>query len=769
MRLMSLAVLGLCCSSGFAVTIAREGQATAEVVVGAQATPGERHVADELAKFLGQMTGATFQVRVEGTNAQAGGQDARPPAETQNPQSRIQNRLLVGVDAAKLADPSFKVDDLGADGLVIRTVGNDLILAGGQPRGTLYAVYEFLHRQGCRWWTPKAATIPSKKTLDVPAMDVRFVPRFEYREPFWFDAFDGDWAVRNHANGATERLDEAHGGKHIWEGFVHTFFPLVPPDKYFKDHPEWYSEVDGKRGHEHAQLCLTNDELRAELVRNLKARLKANPGATIASVSQNDWAGWCRCPKCAAIDAEEGSQAGSMIRFVNQVAEEIEGEFPKVAICTLAYQYTRKPPAKARPRHNVIVQLCSIECSFSKPLTDEVNKAFRNDIVGWSKICDRLYIWDYTTNFRHYLLPHPNLRVLGPNVQFFAEHGVKGVFEQGAYQSSGAEMAELRSWVLARMLWDPTQDAAALTEEFIDGYYGPTAPQIREWIKLTHEEVARAGDFLGCFSGADAAFLTLPTLSRGAELMEQAMKAAGSDANLQMRIRAARLPILYTFLIRWSPWRVQAAQEARRWPVADNVKALWEQVREDGKALNVVYSSESRKLETLAEYAEQPDRHSAAPPSECTTRPAGDWAEVQDHGFDLHGHGRSKLVADPKASDGAAARMTGDHNEWAVQRWLRLPIVEANPQARFRVKLAIRCIAKGQEGRAFQCGLYENRAAKHVAVVTVQAKDLSDDEYGVYDLGPHQLVPWMLVWVAPCANQAVESVWVDRLWLVREQ
>ena len=215
--------------------------------------------------------------------------------------------------------------------------------------------------------------------------------------------------------------------------------------------------------------------MRKELVKNLKERLRNNPAATIASVSQNDWHGNCQCPNCAAIEKEEGSPAGLMLRFVNAVAADIEPEFPNVAISTLAYQYTRKPPAVTKPRHNVIVQLCSIECSFCKPLADERNKAFRDDIIGWSKICDRLYIWDYTTNFRHYVMPHPNLRVLGPNVKFFADHNVKGIFEQGAYQSYGSEMAELRAWVLAKLLWDPSRDGEKLTNEFIEGYYGPAA------------------------------------------------------------------------------------------------------------------------------------------------------------------------------------------------------------------------------------------------------------------------------------------------------
>ena len=68
-------------------------------------------------------------------------------------------------------------------------------------------------------------------------------------------------------------------------------------------------------------------------------------------------------------------------------------------------------------------------------------------------------------------MPHPNLRVLGPNVKFFVDHSVKGLFEQGAYTSKGAEMAELRAWVLARLLWNPALDGQELIDEFIAGYY----------------------------------------------------------------------------------------------------------------------------------------------------------------------------------------------------------------------------------------------------------------------------------------------------------
>ncbi len=318
--LLFAAVLFFCLCAAVrvdALTIAEDGAVKAVIIIAPDASEPEKHAAAELAEFLHQITGGKFETAYGFVSGKS--------------------RILVGQKAAKLAIPNFSTKELGSDGIVIRTIGNDLILAGGEPRGTLYAVYTFLEDYvGCRWWSSKVSMIPKKRTVKVGKLNIRYVPPLEYRESFWFDAFDGDWAVRNKSNGNSERLDAKRGGKHSYQGFVHTFFPLIRPQTYFKEHPEWFSEIEGKRKHEHAQLCLTNEAMRKELVKNLKARLRSNPAATIASVSQNDWHGYCQCSKCAAVDKEEGSPAGSLLRFVNAVAADIEEEFPNVAISTLA-------------------------------------------------------------------------------------------------------------------------------------------------------------------------------------------------------------------------------------------------------------------------------------------------------------------------------------------------------------------------------------------------------------------------------------------------
>ncbi len=569
-------MIGLVCTAialpatwcGAAVPLSENGQAKAVIVIAADASSPEQHAASELAHFLGQIAGARFAVAGE------------PNQTTAN--------IFVGPQAARIARSDFSTDGLGDEGIVIQTTPDGLILAGGRPRGTLYAVYTFLEDHlGCRWWSSTESTIPARSTICLDDIDIRDVPVLEYREPYWFDALDGDWAVRNKCNGNGNRIDPTRGGRHRYEGFVHTFYPLIPPDKYFADHPEWFSEIDGKRTTERAQLCLTNEEMRAELIKNLKERLRAHPEATIASVSQNDWHGNCQCAKCKAVEEAEGSPAGLMLQFVNAVAADIEEEFPYVAISTLAYQYTRKPPKNVKPRPNVIVRLCSIECSFSKPLADERNKPFRDDIVGWSKICNRLYIWDYTTNFRHYIMPHPNLRVLGPNIRFFVDHNVKGIFEQGAYTTNGAEMAELRAWVLAKLLWDPSRDADELVDEFLEGYYGAAAPYIKKYLNTVHDAVESNGDWLGCFEKHTAKYLNFETLTKGRIYLLAAEEQVRDHPELQFRVQVAQLPVMYTFMMRWNELREDAKAANAEWPMPESIRSAYDRFMEIAKKKNV--------------------------------------------------------------------------------------------------------------------------------------------------------------------------------------
>jgi len=502
------------------------------IVLPSDAIPSEREAAELLVRELHALTGADLKIA----------EKVSPGPALFVGRSEELDRRHPGTDWASL----------GGEGFVLETAGSDVIVAGGRPRGTRYAAEELLARLGRRVLAADCTIAPKAKIpARVPALHVREVPRLEYRDPYFTEAFDPAFAVPNRANGFLDKLEEKDGGKVAYARFVHTFYDIVPPAKYFADHPEYFALVGGKRVGENAQLCLTNPDVLKIAVEAVRTWFRESPGSTIASVSQNDCFNPCACDVCRSIDESEGSHSGSLLQFVDEVAEQIEKEFPDKTIDTLAYQYTRKPPRTLRPRKNVIVRLCSIECCFSHPLeTCEKNASFKDDLVGWSKLTDRLYVWDYATNFASYLQPLPDVGVLARNVRFLADHGVRGIFEEGAYApGGGGDMSRLKSYVLARTLWDPSLDGAALRDEFLRGYFGRASKPIARWLDRLAEVVEKEGLHATIFDLPDVPYLREEILRFGEECFAEALKLA-DDETVRARVRAASLAVRYVRLVR---------------------------------------------------------------------------------------------------------------------------------------------------------------------------------------------------------------------------
>ncbi len=741
-------------SPAASLRLAAGGRTSYSIVLDPDATTAEKHAAEELAVFLKQVTGADFPVQ----------------ATAQTPAGPL---LVVGPGrVASAVAPNVNLESLEPDGIVIETVGENLLLAGDRPRGTLYAVYSFLEDAvGCRWWSSKASTIPRLPDLTVPEQHVRYVPPLEYRETFWADAFDGNWAARNKSNGDSERLEEKHGGKIRYGGpfFVHTFAQLVPPATYFKEHPEYFSEVNGQRLDGYAQVCVTNEEVKKLITDKVLAYLRDDPTAQIISVSQNDCDNHCLCPNCKKLEEEEGSPAGPLLHLVNHVAAEVGKQYPDVAIDTLAYQYTRRPPRHVKPLPNVIVRLCSIECDFAHPLSAPSNQKFADDIRGWSKICQRVYIWDYTTNFAHYIQPHPNLRVLGPNIRFFVDHGVRGIFEQGAYTSLGAEFAELKAWVLAKLLWNPRLDDQALVREFVHGYYGAAAAPMSEYIQLIHDEAEAKNTYLTCFSSATAEFLNLTMLAKAEKLLDQAEAEAKDDPAVLQRVQVARLPLRYVWATRWYEFQDQAAREKLAWPGPTDYTQNCRTFLDVAKSAGVTMISEGGQLAAFERRTIGLGRTSSPPPPGCETLPRDQWIDLPDATFNLAAEGTwATMEKDELASDKTAARMPGNHYEWAVQQSLLGKPLAAD--ATYDVYASIRVEKTGNEGAAFSAGIYDAKNRAGLGHVGCTCAEIADDQYHVYKLGSTKLHGDVYLWAAPPRNpDNVRYVWVDRFWLVKQK
>ena len=242
-----------------------------------------------------------------------------------------------------------------------------------------------------------------------------------------------------------------------------------------------------------------------------------------------------------------------VLELVNKVAEAVEQKYPDKAIETLAYQWTRKAPKTMRPRPNVIIRLCSIECCFAHPLAtcnSPENQKFRGDAEAWSRVANRLWVWDYVTNFHEYMLPHPNLRVWNDNIQFFVKNNVRGIFEQDDYQSYNGDFSPLGGYMIAKFLWNPRYDEDTAMNEFLNGVYGKKAAKpIREYIDMLHDKVANENIHMTIWgSPQEVGYLTPDVLKKGRKLWDKAEKAARKKPDLLDRVQTARLSFDYAWI-----------------------------------------------------------------------------------------------------------------------------------------------------------------------------------------------------------------------------
>ena len=395
-----------------------------------------------------------------------------------------------GVTFSESADQGYHInlvidESLPDDGYTIvvnRKNKEGTVISGGNSRGVLYGVYRFLEEQaGIRFYTPDLEVVPAGG-LTITTGVTEYTPVFELRQIDWYAVRNNpDWCAKNGINFSHwyGEFSEEIGGSWNYGSFVHTMSGLTgcPSD---------------------SQPCLTDPENLQKAIAAVRRILQENPGIDIVSVSQNDNQNYCRCESCAAMDAEEGSPAGTLLRFVNAVAADIAEDYPDVVIDTLAYQYTRKAPSVTKPLPNVCIRLCSIECCFTHSLADSTcteNLSFRNDVIAWSQICDRIYVWDYTTNYSYYIPTFPNFHILRDNMRFFAEHNVKGMFPEGNYSSTSGEFGELRTYLLAKLMMDPYMTAGeyyGYMDEFLQAYYGDGWMYIRAYIDYACGEAVSA-------------------------------------------------------------------------------------------------------------------------------------------------------------------------------------------------------------------------------------------------------------------------------------
>ena len=471
------------------------------------------------------------------------------------------------------SDCGFSSEKMGDEELRIRIRPDNIAIAGGRPRGTLYGVYEFFeHFLGVRFLTAHHTYFPKDlKNRALPCEDYHYKPIFLYRNVYFGEVQSNPkFATRLRVNTVTDSAK--YGGKTSQQLINHSFFKLLPVEKYGKAHPEYYALVKGKRllnmwGHG-PQLDVSNPEVVKLVTQAVLEEIKQHPDWANYSVSQNDNDYYCHCDSCNAVNQREGTPMGAQLRFVNEVAARVAKTYPDKKIGTLAYWYTRKPPKHLRPRDNVQIQLADIECCRLHPVDDPAcpkNRPFYKDFLGWSRITKNLYIWTYATDFRFYDLPQPNLKSIGANLKFYAGHHVKGVFEQGNGHGFSGEMSDLRNYVLGRCLWNPKLDSWQEAREFCTLHYGKAAPIIWNYLKFEHEWVEKHGGHPTCFAFPRQLGLNRAFALKAFDYFHRALKAAENDT-IRRRVEKISLTAYRSMIEAGAEFYYEKGRLKRRYP-----------------------------------------------------------------------------------------------------------------------------------------------------------------------------------------------------------
>ncbi|MBO4356504.1 MAG: DUF4838 domain-containing protein [Clostridia bacterium] len=389
------------------------------------------------------------------------------------------------------------VSKVAVNGYRIQVIDGNIHIGGTGERGLQAAAYRFLEEFcGRKVYAYNCIELPGAVSITVPVdTDLVYEPYFEYTDTDWLSPWDTEYSLSNGLNGDPHRdiPDEAGGAVRYLGGFCHTMGEICETEAHAESDPEHLALHNGERTTD--QPCLTNPEVLKTAIANvldiLKQRYDPRASVQIVSVTQNDNQNYCECDSCKAFEATYGGvQSATMINFVNQIADAVkEAGYDNVAIDTFAYQYTRKAPEGIVPRDNVIVRLCTIECCFCHTLDDtdcERNKELMKDLEEWSKICRRIYVWDYTTNYANTCVVFPDFGVIQRNIQIFYEHNVKGVYEEGNYyiRNCDAEFGELRAYLISKCLQNPYCDYDAEMKGFLNAYYGPGGEDVAEIIDI---------------------------------------------------------------------------------------------------------------------------------------------------------------------------------------------------------------------------------------------------------------------------------------------
>jgi len=449
--------------------LVKDGVPKAVVVVSDSPTVKEKEAARLVVEYIEKITGATLPIVKE--SKQIGN----------HPRIIIGRNNLQSKSGITVRQGGYPVREQ----VIIKRVGNDLYLLGNDSYsydGTYIAACMLLEHFGVRWYWPGEVgeVVPRRKTLKMPDLDIMEIPDFPFRLGQWYDR-----AIEKQSGSLAQwKRHNRYGGATIYAS--HNLSNIIPPEKYFKKHPEWFAMINGKRVPDR-QPCTSHPEVRRLAIKAANDYFDSHPEAAMFSLCQNDFAGYCECPLCKAIDKRP---SGRLVDFANAVSDGLKPQYKGKLLAIMAYdsKATEPPASDIKARPNVVVSLIHFDgrCQFH-PITYPAphHKRYRELLDQWSKVADNI-IWsehdndDWTGSL---VVPQ-----LFSNIPYLHTKNVIGYLEQclPVWPWLG-----LSYYLDGRLLWDSNLDSQSIIDEYFRKFFGPAEDPIKTfYFKL--DEFVRA-------------------------------------------------------------------------------------------------------------------------------------------------------------------------------------------------------------------------------------------------------------------------------------
>ena len=378
-----------------------------------------------------------------------------------------------------------------------------------------------------------------------------------------------------------------YGSSRDWiPGTGHTFTKILPPANYSeKQQEEWYVN---------SQLCLTNKEMFAEFIVQLKKLILENPHAKVINISEMDNSSLGNCCETCKTEKQWYGMSGYLIRFINKVIEEIdewreeEGIERDFYYTTYAYTTgTIVPPVNMNedgtftplddsviPHEKLYMRLTPLHpvCYMHDFMDPNCSTAYKigTYINGWRSITDHFFVWDYDCSYRNYFCFHNIYDALQENLQTYKEIGVENIQRQSTTGSEVRSWGALTGYLTAKLMWDVDEDVATLTNNFFKNYYKSGAEYMQQCFNLLRTHCNRLdneraeGAHFNCYYVINQSDWPIRLLEQALELIN---KATDSYAPLKTTD-----PILYEKLCK----RTLVESVCIRWMILANYEFYYD-------------------------------------------------------------------------------------------------------------------------------------------------------------------------------------------------